>query len=155
MIVVVHNHGFFSNSSVRLVRILSYLGANRKLPEIVDSSQSWQLYKPNDLIGDITYAFFEQYNEQHEYSHFDIGNQTVPVLTEWANQFSDYRNIPYDIFNPLIQIYFTPVRSIRDLSKSIYQKYDIDLAKSCTVYFRGTDKRQETLIPPSIHDIFQ
>jgi hypothetical protein len=61
MLKTTHNAGFFSCCSVRLNEITNYFNHNRKLPEIVDSSEQFNWYK--DTNNDITFQYFDHYDD--------------------------------------------------------------------------------------------
>jgi len=53
-----HHHGFFSCLSVRLLDIVNFIKYNNKLPNDVDSSELFSLYKDIDnQNNDITYDY--------------------------------------------------------------------------------------------------
>ena len=58
-----HNGGFFSCCSGRLHHIIKFINLHKKLPNIVDSSEQFKLYKKNNDKKDITFHFFKDYNE--------------------------------------------------------------------------------------------
>ena len=60
-LVITHNAGFFSCCSVRLDKIVNYFNEKKYLPNIVDSSKTFELYKTNTNV-DITNEYFEDYN---------------------------------------------------------------------------------------------
>ena len=57
MIKIDHNAGFFSCCSVKLNMIVDFIHSNKSLPDIVDSSKQFILYK-NDKNIDITFDYF-------------------------------------------------------------------------------------------------
>ena len=60
------NNGFFSNCSVKLQIILEYYNEHNSLPDKVNSSKLFYMYKINKL-DDITYHLFENENNIDTY----------------------------------------------------------------------------------------
>ena len=55
MIKITHNAGFFSCCSVKLTEIVEFINSNKRLPDIVDSSEQFIVYKNDkDKDKDIT-----------------------------------------------------------------------------------------------------
>ena len=62
-IKITHNAGFFSCCSVRLSEIIDFINSNKRLPDNVDSSEQFEIYKKtNEKNKDITFDYFENYN---------------------------------------------------------------------------------------------
>ena len=61
-----HNAGFFSCCSIRLIDIIHYFNENKTLPDEVDSSEQFSLYKLDQ--NDITSLFFKENNSNIEYN---------------------------------------------------------------------------------------
>ena len=141
MLKITHRYGFFSCCSVILKKIREFNKIYKKLPDKIDSSEVFTLYKYNKKI-DITYDFFEHYNNinininQLEYNDTNID----------YDQFNNYKTLNYNIINPLIKKYFTPTQNIIDIKNELLKKYNIDTENCIGLYFRGTDKIIETII---------
>ena len=60
MIKIIHSKdaGFFSCCSVKLTRIIEFINSKKILPENVDSSELFILYK-KEINKDITFDFFK------------------------------------------------------------------------------------------------
>ena len=59
MIKITHNFGFFSCCSVKLSNIVNFINVKKKIPNIVDSSEQFKLYKKDsDMKRDITFDYF-------------------------------------------------------------------------------------------------
>ena len=86
-VVVNHNGGFFSCCSVKLDNIIEFINKNKRPPTTVDSSQQFNLYKKGP--GDITYEYFEHYN--------NITDITInyPINYKHIYQFIDYSKLDY------------------------------------------------------------
>jgi len=96
---ITHNAGFFSCCSVKLYRIVEFINSNKKIPDFVDSSQQFKWYK-NDKSKDITFDFFENYN-----NITDV-NIIHPINYNHGHQFKNYSNLDYNNIQPLIKKYF-------------------------------------------------
>jgi hypothetical protein len=139
MIKITHDYGFFSCCSVKLTAIVEYINSHKRLPDNVDSSQQFTKYKQNnDINTDITYDYFEHYD--------DIKNVeiSVPIKYHWEHQFLNYTNLDYTHTAPLIKKYFSPSVKINDIVDKIEKKYNFMYDNTLAVYYRGTDKKQET-----------
>lgn len=132
-----HNSGFFSCCSVKLKKICDYINKNKKMPDIVDSSNQFKLYKKNLKI-DITFDFFENYTNLKNPEIF------FPINYHFNQQFIDYSKLDYKHLTPLVKKYFSPSSKIKDIINSIEQKYNLDYSKIISVYYRGCDKYKET-----------
>lgn len=131
-----HNAGFFSNCSIRLENIVKFINSNNCLPEVVDSSKSYSLYK-NKGDGDITFNYFEQYDNKED---FDVSH----IASHGHNdQFKQYTTINYAVL-PLINKYFSPAKNILDIIETMETKYEIDYENICVLFYRGNDKYMET-----------
>ena len=47
MLKINHNSGFFSCCSVKLREIVDFINSNKRIPDIVDSSEQFKWYKNN------------------------------------------------------------------------------------------------------------
>lgn len=138
-----HNFGFFSCCTVRLEEIIKYINKYEKLPQRVDSSTTFSLYK-NDPLKDITFDFFENYNQVENVRFYDFKKR----LSFHNNfQFENYKTIfDFPKLNPLLQKYFTPSEKVIERVNQLKTKYNIDTNNVIGMYFRGTDKKSETKI---------
>jgi len=137
MLKINHNAGFFSCCSVKLFRIIEFINLNKRLPDIVDSSEQFRLYK-NDENKDVTFDFFENY------SNITDGNITYSINHEWNLQFKKYSDLDYKCIIPVINKYFSPSVKINEIVNTIETKYNIIHDNTVAVYYRGTDKFCET-----------
>lgn len=134
-----HNAGFFSNCSVRLHKIVEFINSNKKLPDGVDTSQSYKRYKlKDDINNDVTFHYFQHYNE--------IENIEIPLTIDYTHrhQFIEYAKLDYKCITPLIKKYFSPSSKINETINNIEKKYNIMHENTVAVYYRGTDKYRET-----------
>jgi len=134
---ITHNAGFFSCCSVKLYRIVEFINSNKKIPDFVDSSQQFKWYK-NDKSKDITFDFFENYN-----NITDV-NIIHPINYNHGHQFKNYSNLDYNNIQPLIKKYFSPSDEIKDTMNHIEKKYNLKYENICVLFYRGNDKNTET-----------
>ena len=151
MIKITHeNYGFFSCCSVRLFHIVDHVNKHNRLPNGVDTSNSFCLYKKNK--HDVVFDFFKHYN-----SVLNTGNgilfkwnpskyEKIPDINTWMYQQTNYKNVPYTKIIPYIKKYFEPSPMINRATQFIMQKYRIYPENCIAVYYRGTDKYTETQI---------
>jgi len=143
MLKVNHNAGFFSCCNIRLHEIINYFNNNKKLPQIVDSSSQFVLYKPRDMImNDITYHFFTNNNTMN----IEFENSVSITNEKIEDQFSNYKKLNIEDTKPFIQKYFTPCQEIIDIQNKLLVKYNINPNKCISIYYRGTDKYLETVL---------
>jgi hypothetical protein len=121
---------------MRLYEIIDYLNKKMVLPDIVDSSKQFQIYKTN-LEDDITFDYFEHYDTIADLS------ANCPIKYHWTYQFIDYSKLDYKNFTPLIKKYFAPSQQIKDIIYTIEQKYTLDYDNICVLFYRGNDKITE------------
>ena len=133
-----HDHGFFSCCSGKLYFITCYFNDAKKLPDEVDSSKQFTWYKNTER--DITYDYFEHYNNVNEKI---IYNNDVKY--EDTYQYINYKLLNYKEILPFIKKYFSPSRQILNIVKSIEEKYKIQSYDNiCVLFYRGNDKATET-----------
>lgn len=138
-VISTHNAGFFSCCAVKLSNIISFYNANKRLPNIVDSSAQFAWYK--NKVGDITYDYFQRYNDilcdisytKHNPYHHDY-------------QFLKYTDIDYSELKPFITKYFSLADPINSIVSTIKTKYNIDYNNTCVLFYRGNDKNRETTL---------
>lgn len=137
MLTVNHNHGFFSNSSVRLHQIIHYFNTNNfTLPETVDSSQSYLKYKESGNDNDITFDYFTHYDEVDTKIATDIS-----VDYDEKYQYNNYKTLDFVNIGPFVKKYFTPSIQTQEKIKEIENKYKIiDYNNICVLFYRGNDK---------------
>jgi len=140
IVKVTHNAGFFSCCSIRLNSIIDYINLNKRLPDIVDSSEQFNLYKKNDEKEDITFDYFKNYDKINNV------NIIIPIDYKQNQQFSNYNNLNYKSITPLIKKYFTPSTNVNKIVNNLVKKYNIIYKNTLSVYYRGTDKYKETKI---------
>ena len=138
----IHNAGFFSNCTIRLMDIVTYYNINGKLPDEVDSSEQWLHYKgyPGERLD--TYYFTEQ--DVKEFGYVD-----TPYIKDcMAFQFDSYRNVRFNQLKPFVDKYFTPSKDVTDILDTYVAKYNLDFNNLCAVFYRGNDKITEMEVSP-------
>ena len=139
MLSISHNCGFFSCCSVKIYKIINYFSKNKTLPNIVDSSRLFGMYKKDDKV-DITPDFF---------LHPDSISKTITYskkipITKWGFQVNNYKSVDYDSIVPFVNKYFAPSPRIINIYNKLITKYNINPDNCIGLYYRGTDKRNET-----------
>lgn len=137
MLKITHDSGFFSNCSYRLHDIIHYFNKNNKLPDIIDCTEQFKLYKPFNMKEyDITNHYFFNKDNLIGYNHF--------IDFNWLFQFIDYKKLNFNLLKPFIDKYFSPTNDICDIIKNIETKYNLDYQNICVLFYRGNDKATET-----------
>ena len=137
MIKIEHQAGFFSCCSVKLHHIVEFINSNKILPNKVDTSETFRLYKKNQ-DQDVTFHYFKHYKNIQDV------NINHPITFDMWDQFKVYSQIDYKNIKPLIKKYFSPSAKINEIINNIEKKYNIVHANTVAVYYRGTDKKTET-----------
>jgi hypothetical protein len=131
--------GYFACCAYMLDKIIEYYNNNKKIPQSVDSSQQFGLYKPSWVNDDITYHFLRKRD--------DLNIKYIENINYSRNfQFNKYSDINYSILKPFIEKYFSPAQEIIDIETNLIKKYKINITEYCAIYYRGTDKKEETTI---------
>ena len=136
-VICTHTGGFFACCNVKLHKIVDFINRNNKLPDFVDSSYAFPLYKKNNN-EDITYDFFKHYK------YIDLPNLYIPIKYHHQDQFIDYSLLDYNGISPVLKKYFTPSDKILNNYYFLSYKYNINPDNCIAVYYRGTDKYTET-----------
>jgi len=146
MLKITHNAGFFSCCNSKFRKIVDYFNTNRTLPKIVDSSQQFSFYKPTfiEFNRDITYHFFLSPLRQNIIIPFKEPIKVTEDKSE--DQYSDYKKLNITQIKPFIEKYFSPAPEIVYIKKMLLDKYQINPEECMAVYYRGTDKYQETTL---------
>ncbi len=138
----IHNAGFFSCCSIRLIDIMIYFNLNKKLPDVVDSTEQFSHYKSYAQENLIPFYFLEKETSIEYTDRVDI------TLDQAEPQFSNYHNIRFSDIAPFVEKYFTPSTFVGDYAYFLKEKYRIDLENTCAVFYRGNDKNRETTVAP-------
>lgn len=137
----IHNAGFFSCCSIRLLDIMVYFNEHRGLPHIVDSSDQFMHYKGYPGENLIPYYFMESND-----SHIPYSRRMEMTFATEEPQFSDYKKICFEDTLPFVYKFFTPSETVGNFSYYLREKYNIDYDNTCAVFYRGNDKNRETSI---------
>jgi len=138
-----HDAGFFSCCSIRLDRIIQYFNRYKRLPLVVDTSQSYLLYKPDgmDPKEDITPVYFNTTSDTLKYIRH--------VIYEHHFQYLNFKTINFRALTPFIKKYFDPSEEIQTSIHAIEAKYGLhDYSNICVLFFRGNDKVTEIPVAP-------
>lgn len=142
--------GFFAACSVRLHNIVSFISIHKKLPTNVFSQCQFNRFRPDEMkYRDITYDFFEHYND------VDVAMHSNKISFAHNHQWRDFTSLPSNYLvniKPVMGKYFSPTREIQNIVRDIENEYEItsktnNYKNACVVLHRGTDKQKETHIP--------
>ena len=131
--------GFFAECAHILRLISIFFNENKILPTIIDTSHLFDTYRPSNIQGDIKPHFFKTRDDINITYREDI-KSSIDL------QFQKYNEIDYTKITPFIDKYFSPTQEILDIETKIINKYNINVNEYCAVYYRGTDKKEETII---------
>lgn len=129
--------GFFSTCSVTLWHIAEVLKRTGEMPERIDFSEAFRWFRNAQQTSDASdmYPLF-----------FSPGAIDVTRGLTWLPRVSYhglYYWIDYRRFNLVMQRYFHPSERAREFQSKWIDRYDINLAKTIAVIYRGTDKSTE------------
>jgi len=145
----IHNAGFFSCCTIRLLDIIAYYNENGKLPDEVDSTEQFLHYKTKPGDNVIPFFFHE---ETEKYMKLDV---PVPVKVRFdcmAIQFDAYKNLDFEAITPFVKKYFEPSIPVCESLWNLEDKYKLDFANLCSVFYRGNDKVTEMKV--ASYDMF-
>lgn len=134
--------GFFSCYTVLLYELIQFYNKTYTLPETLDTSNTFGMYKYDPKI-DVTHDFFQH----HETMKTTF--EPKPVTNSfgiWGFQNYNYKNIQYNELIPFIKKYFSPSDKIINLQNILLSMYNIYLDNCIAIYYRGTDKKNETAL---------
>jgi hypothetical protein len=136
--------GFFSCASVRLDAIIQYYNRFEKLPEEVDSTGQFRLYKrASDQNRDIAPLYFCAAGATPN----AVEMAPAPVYFKENFQGLQYNTIEFAPILPFVRNYFTPTSEILQAVDYIEKKYAIDYKNTCVLFYRGLDKATEFVVP--------
>jgi hypothetical protein len=134
------NEGFFANCSVTLSGLIQLFNQHRILPDRVDFSRGFQLYRNAVQAGQET-DLYPEYFQAHP--DVEIGKR-ISVKALGFHESYRYQNIL--AFTPFIRRFFQPADSIQGIEIFLHSKYRIDFANTLAVCCRGTDKKEEVVL---------
>jgi len=129
--------GFYACLCIRLFTIITYYNTYSTLPIEIDSSGQLTIYKPEDR--DIIFDFFCRYDNTAI-----ICDKKVDYFESY--QYSNYKTLDYTNICKFVAKYFAPTKSIVDIRDILLRKYSIDVDNTLAIYYRGTDKKRETVL---------
>lgn len=144
IIYLTQSAGFFSCCSVRLDSIIQYYNIYNKLPEIIDSTNQFKLYK---LKGQENIDITNNYFINSDINKINITELPKLILYKENFQGKNYKNIDYKNIIPFVNKYFSPSNEILNASSYITEKYDLNYKNICVLFYRGLDKITEFSIP--------
>jgi hypothetical protein len=127
--------GFFSECSFRLYFTMLYYTIHNKVPDFIDGSKQFFLYKKNE----------DEDNTKDFFAHTDlIIDHEGPIDFYVKDQLDkEYRTLAFSHTTPFVNKYFSPSKLIVDKKNELLEKYAIDPTNTIGVYYRGTDKKTE------------
>jgi hypothetical protein len=136
-------HGFFSCCSLRLEKLVIYFIENHCIPNTVDCTNLFIDYKTEEDLNnkiDLSHKFFYfSHNIIIDINCINIQNNIL------AYHLIPYKNIPFNKIMPFINKFFIPSTIILNEISFIINKYNLNnFDNIVTVYYRGTDKINET-----------
>lgn len=137
--------GFFSCCTIHLQRILTFFNTYYRLPKHVDSTEQFIFYKtPQNWSQDIKPDYFDA-NIQENISW--KGQEVKVTDLDVEEQYSDYRHLNFMALAPFIRRYFSPSTVIQELIEGLQEKYSMNYANTCVLFYRGNDKASEVTLP--------
>lgn len=133
---VVHNAGYFSNMTIRLMDIMAFMKEHKCLPDEVDSSVQFAMYKDDPTINLIPY-YIEHNDEPIKFKLPKEANKDCMAI-----QWDDYRKLDLKALAPIMNKYFKPGSYVMDKYNHLKSKYN--LGEYISVFYRGNDKKLET-----------
>jgi hypothetical protein len=118
------------------------MNQNGRLPECVDSSDLFKMYKPLGEHRDITYDYFDHYHKYMEQIEY-----TGHINYDWGWQFWYYSHLDFSKITPFVRKYFSPTKEILTIVAKMEEKYGLteeNYANICVLFHRGNDKQRET-----------
>lgn len=141
-LMITHNAGFFSCSTIALQDIVIYHRQNKKLPDIIDRGFQYSNYKSNPSATLIPHFFKEADFDIPFTDYYEISHDNSEL------QFSDYKKLDFERAKPFIDKFFQPSDKVMEYVAMYEQKYKIDYENTIGVFYRGNDKNRETKIAP-------
>jgi len=141
----IHNAGFFSCATIRLMDIVTYYKKHTYLPDQVDSSEQFLHYK--SYPGENLIPYF--------YAPEKKNGMIWPVSFKYdcmSIQFKPYYSIDWQGVLPFVHRYFSPSDIVTNQLNNYETKYNLDYSNLCGVFFRGNDKAREMKVAG--YDVF-
>lgn len=141
VLYTIHNAGFFSNCTIRLMDIVWFFNTQKQLPDEVHSETQFINYKVSAGDNLVPY-FFTETDASIDYKE--------DVNMRWdcmAIQFDKYSNLDFKALKPFVDKYFAPGKEVVKAMEQHQAKYRFKFDKLCAVFYRGNDKAREMTIP--------
>ncbi len=139
-LIVIHNAGFFSCSTIALQDTMIYFNQNKGLPDIIDRSQQYMMYKQR-AWDNLIPMYFKETNACIEYT-----KDVVMSAEEREIQYVDYKSLVFEDIKPFFDKLFAPSDYVNKIVQNMEGSYQIDYENTCAVFYRGNDKNRETTI---------
>jgi hypothetical protein len=134
--------GFFSCSSLILIYLFEYINKYHKLPLKIDTKNMLTIYQLHENHDVFKHCFYEKDIT------IDFKDKITFSKTNHEAQFSDYKQLRFDLLLPFIEKYYNPTEPIQSKIIKLKEKYNINNEKQyCGVFYRGNDKIKETQQP--------
>ena len=141
-----HNAGFFSCYTIRLLDILSYFNKNKKCPKEVDSSNQFLDYKVNRYQD-----YTNQYIKLKDSLNIEYVGDVKLTNENSEEQFSNYKNLNFQLIKPFIDKYFSPSDTILKMVFDFEQKYKLDYKNLVVFYYRSPISVEKLMYANMVH----
>lgn len=127
--------GFFSECTFRIYHIMNYYTNYGQVPDFIDGSKQFFLYKTNE----------DEDNTKDFFADTELSIQHEGPIDFYVNDqlHREYRTLAFSHITPFVKKYFSPSQLILDKKNELLEKYSIDPTNTIGVYYRGTDKHTE------------
>ena len=141
-----HNAGFFSNCTVTLWNIVELYRKYNILPDRIDFSKAFSSYR-------------DQIDSNEEVDLYPVFfKTTTPYSVKLRKHVVNvdhhgiYKLIDFPSYSSLIRKYFVLSENDLKVQTTLIEKYDIDLQRTISIIYRGTDKSTEVkLASPELY----
>jgi len=129
------DRGFFACVSTCLWNLVDLYADHKILPERIDFSRSFPLYK-------------NEYQLNNQVDIYPLLFKIMPVSAKFnadvlLNHHTLYNDSDIKKLSAWVLKYFTIAEPIRVLQEELRRKYNIDVSNTLVIYMRGTDKAKE------------
>ena len=137
VLTIKHNSGFFSNCSIALYGIIQYVNYYKKLPRLVDFSETFQNFCSVQTKNPYEQFFLAKANSEFVF-------QSDEKIAFNALSIFDYRQESFAQIAPFVQHYFSPSLEVMKKVDMLMEKWHVQPKKTIAVCYRGTDKFRDT-----------
>jgi len=137
-LIVNHSAGYFSNMTIRLYELLSFMRTHGYYPTNIDSSNQFGFYKSNENEN-LSDAYIKTIDTDTPF--------LIPKLDKdfMAFQFENYKDLDFEGLKNIVYKYFSLGELVELIKSELKSKYQLD--KYIGVFYRGNDKSVETINP--------